>query len=189
MIVWSGRTYHVSKLLNFLVTTFPRSIPSRSTMRCAKSGWDVPEKTFMFGILDCILRTLDFSKLSRTKLLARIGLADRTGITQSTKIDGNEKITFFLFPIGGQCAWDGKSVDKILRPMVQARPAQVFLCACVGTAPDNNLTKRFLNVCEWRVATCTTETTCQRCQKFLYIVLWVAKLLNEPIIFFKLLTI
>lgn len=80
-----GQTYHVSRLLNFLVTTLPRSMPRRSTMRCAKSGWDVPEKTLMLGILDCILRPLDFSKLSRTKLFARIGLADRTGITQSTK--------------------------------------------------------------------------------------------------------
>lgn len=78
-------THHVSKLLNFLVTTLPKSMPSRSTIRCARSGCDVPEKTFMFGILDCILSTLDFSKLFRTKLLARIGLADRTGITQSTE--------------------------------------------------------------------------------------------------------
>lgn len=76
--------YHVSKLLNFFVTTFPKSIPNRSTIRCAKSGCDDPENTLIFGILDCNFKTLDFSKLSRTKLLARIGLADRTGITQST---------------------------------------------------------------------------------------------------------
>lgn len=69
------------------MTTLPKSMPRRSTIRWARSGCDVPEKTFMLGILDCILSTLDFSKLFRTKLLARIGLADRTGITQST----NEK--------------------------------------------------------------------------------------------------
>jgi hypothetical protein len=43
--------YHVSKLLNFLVTTLPRSMPRRSTMRCARSGCDEPLKTLMFGIL------------------------------------------------------------------------------------------------------------------------------------------
>lgn len=83
-------THHVSRLLNFFVTTLPRSMPRRSTMRCARSGWDVPEKTLMLGILDCILRPLDFSKLSRTKLFARIGLADRTGITQN--LDNVEKM-------------------------------------------------------------------------------------------------
>lgn len=46
-------TYQVSKLLNFFVTTLPRSIPSRSTMRDARSGWDEPENTLMLGILDC----------------------------------------------------------------------------------------------------------------------------------------
>lgn len=77
-------SYHVSKLLNFLVTTLPKSMPRRSTMRCAKSGCDEPENTLIFGILDCNLSTLDRSKLFRTKVLARMGLADRTGITQST---------------------------------------------------------------------------------------------------------
>lgn len=79
-------THHVSKLLNFLVTTLPRSMPRRSTMRCARSGCEVPENTLMFGILECIRfrQPACFSKLSRIKLLARIGLAERTGITQST---------------------------------------------------------------------------------------------------------
>lgn len=49
---WTIITYHVSKLLNFLVTTLPRSIPRRSTIRCASSGCEVPLNTLMFGILD-----------------------------------------------------------------------------------------------------------------------------------------
>lgn len=77
-------THHVSKLLNFFVTTLPKSIPSRSTIRWAKSGCEEPENTLMFGILDCSFSTLDCSKLLRTKLLARMGFVDRTGITQST---------------------------------------------------------------------------------------------------------
>lgn len=79
-------TYQVSKLLNFLVTTLPRSIPRRSTIRWARSGCEVPENTLMFGILEWIKfrQPACFSKLSRIKLLARIGLAERTGITQST---------------------------------------------------------------------------------------------------------
>lgn len=79
-------TYHVSKLLNFFVTTLPKSIPKRSTILWARSGCDVPENTLMFGILECseFNELADFSKLSRIKLFARIGLADRTGITQST---------------------------------------------------------------------------------------------------------
>lgn len=44
-------THHVSRFENFFVTTFPRSIPNRSTIRCAKSGWLVPLKTLMFGII------------------------------------------------------------------------------------------------------------------------------------------
>jgi len=80
-------THQVSKLLNFFVTTLPRSIPRRSTIRWAKSGCEVPENTLMFGILEWIKfrQPACFSKLSRIKLLARIGLAERTtGITQST---------------------------------------------------------------------------------------------------------
>lgn len=86
LIVVGCYTHHVSKLLNFLVTTLPRSMPRRSTMRCARSGCEVPENTLMFGILECIRfrQPACFSKLSRIKLLARIGLAERTGITQST---------------------------------------------------------------------------------------------------------
>lgn len=44
-------SYHVSRLLNFLVTTLPTSMPNRSTIRCAKSGCDVPLNTLMLGIL------------------------------------------------------------------------------------------------------------------------------------------
>lgn len=78
-------TYQVSRLLNFLVTTLPRSMPRRSTIRWARSGCEVPENTLMFGILEWIKfrQPACFSKLSRIKLLARIGLAERTGITQS----------------------------------------------------------------------------------------------------------
>lgn len=43
-------THQVSKFENFFVTTFPKSMPSLSTILCARSGWDVPEKTLMFGI-------------------------------------------------------------------------------------------------------------------------------------------
>lgn len=84
--ILKNSTHHVSKLLNFFVTTLPNSIPKRSTILWARSGWEVPEKTFMFGILECneFLLLACFSKLSRIKLFARIGLADRTGITQST---------------------------------------------------------------------------------------------------------
>lgn len=180
-----GTTYHVSKLLNFFVTTFPRSIPSRSTIRCAKSGWDVPEKTFMFGILDCILRTLDFSKLSRTKLLARIGLADRTGITQSTENWWKRKNYIFFIPNRRAAHEMARVLIRYCHKWWKRDQHRCFLCfvwfACVGTAPDKNLTKWFLNVCERWVATCTTKTICQFCQKIWYIFLWVAKLLQELI--------
>lgn len=49
--IYSYFGYHVSRLLNFLVTTLPTSIPNRSTIRCAKSGCDVPLNTLMLGIL------------------------------------------------------------------------------------------------------------------------------------------
>lgn len=65
-------THHVSKLLNFLVTTLPNSMPSRSTIRWAKSGCDEPENTLMFGILDSSFDTLDCSKSLWTKVLARM---------------------------------------------------------------------------------------------------------------------
>ena len=61
-------THHVSRLLNFFVTTLPRSMPRRSTMRWAKSTWEEPEKTLMFGILDWI----SFTVWSRTGLAALI---------------------------------------------------------------------------------------------------------------------
>jgi len=91
-------TYHVSKLLNFLVTTLPKSMPKRSTIRWARSGCEVPENTLMFGILECIRfrQPACFSKLSRIKLLARIGLAERTGITQSTSTSFYYKNFFIL---------------------------------------------------------------------------------------------
>lgn len=71
-------THHVSRLLNFLVTTFPVSMPSLSTILCARSGCDVPLKTLIFGILLCNIPR-DFSKFARNKLLARTGWD--TGIT------------------------------------------------------------------------------------------------------------
>ena len=43
--------YFVSWLLNFLVVTFPSSIPSRSQMRFPNAGFDEPAKTFIFDIL------------------------------------------------------------------------------------------------------------------------------------------
>lgn len=81
-------SYHVSKLLNFLVTTLPKSIPSRSTILWARSGCDVPLKTLIFGIL---LRSkqLGFSKFARIKLLARTG-SDTTGITAKTSHTTNQ---------------------------------------------------------------------------------------------------
>lgn len=59
----------------------------------------------MLGILDCILRPLDFSKLSRTKLFARMGLADRTGITQSTE-RCVEKCAVVVYACTRLCACD-----------------------------------------------------------------------------------
>lgn len=47
----SAHTHHVSKFENFFVTTFPRSMPSRSTIRWARSRCDDPENTLMFGML------------------------------------------------------------------------------------------------------------------------------------------
>lgn len=81
-------SYHVSKLLNFLVTTFPRSMPNRSTILWARSGCDVPLKTLIFGIL---LRRneLGFSKFARIKLFARTG-SDTTGITAKTSHTTNQ---------------------------------------------------------------------------------------------------
>lgn len=73
--------YHVSRLLNFFVTTLPMSMPSRSTIRCAKSGCEVPLKTLMFGILLCRALSREFSKFARNKLLARTGCD--TGITET----------------------------------------------------------------------------------------------------------
>lgn len=61
------------------------SIPSRSTIRWAKSGCEVPLKTLMFGILLCKTRAREFSKFARNKLLARTGCD--TGIT-TTEITG-----------------------------------------------------------------------------------------------------
>lgn len=44
-------THQVSWLLNFFVTTFPSSSPSRSAIFCDRSGWELPLKILMFGIL------------------------------------------------------------------------------------------------------------------------------------------
>lgn len=79
--------YHVSKLLNFLVTTFPKSIPNRSTILWARSGWEVPLKTLMFGILLWRMDEEDFSIFARNKLLARTGW--ETGITAKRSANQN----------------------------------------------------------------------------------------------------
>lgn len=58
------------------------SIPSLSTIRCARSGCDVPLKTLMFGILLCNTpQPRGFSNFARNKLLARTGCG--TGITEN----------------------------------------------------------------------------------------------------------
>ena len=41
-------TYHVSILLNFLVTTFPMLIPRRSHNFAVRSGWEVPKCNNIF---------------------------------------------------------------------------------------------------------------------------------------------
>lgn len=82
--------YHVSRLLNFLVTTLPMSMPRRSTIRWARSGCEVPLKTLMFGILLCRTRTREFSKFARNKLLARTGCD--TGITTTENHRGGRPI-------------------------------------------------------------------------------------------------
>lgn len=52
---WSKHTHQVSRFENFFVTTFPRSMPSLSTMRWARSGCDEPENTLILGIvLHCL---------------------------------------------------------------------------------------------------------------------------------------
>ena len=51
-------SYLVSRLENFFATTLPSSIPSRSTIFCAKSGWEDPLNTFMLGILPLLKRWL-----------------------------------------------------------------------------------------------------------------------------------
>lgn len=48
-----GFTYHVSWLLNFFVTTFPNSSPSRSAILWDKSWWELPLKILIFGIFSC----------------------------------------------------------------------------------------------------------------------------------------
>lgn len=50
MIIIFSYTYHVSKFENFFVTTFPKSMPKRSTILWARSGCDVPENILIFGI-------------------------------------------------------------------------------------------------------------------------------------------
>lgn len=48
---FSINSHQVSWLLNFLVTTFPSSSPSRSAIFCDRSGCELPLKIFIFGIL------------------------------------------------------------------------------------------------------------------------------------------
>lgn len=84
MMHYEGQsTYHVSKLLNFFVTTFPRSIPRRSTTLWARSGCEEPLNILILGILDSRGK-LRFSVFARNKLLARIA-SDKTGITEMEK--------------------------------------------------------------------------------------------------------
>ena len=52
-------THHVSWLLNFLVTTFPSSMPSRSTIFCARAGCELPLNTLIFGIVVSWITTRD----------------------------------------------------------------------------------------------------------------------------------
>lgn len=59
----AGITHHVSWLLNFLVTTFPSSIPSRSTIFCARSWCELPLNTFIFGIVTDSMTTWGDSSL------------------------------------------------------------------------------------------------------------------------------
>lgn len=46
----SSSTHHVSWLLNFLVTTLPRSSPSRSATFWDRSWWELPLKSTMLGM-------------------------------------------------------------------------------------------------------------------------------------------
>ena len=62
--------HHVSWLLNFFVTTLPNSIPSRSTIFCARSGCDVPLNTLMLGILVSRIGTV--SKLKKLMSLMQL---------------------------------------------------------------------------------------------------------------------
>lgn len=84
--------YHVSRLLNFLVTTLPMSMPRRSTIRWARSGCEVPLKTLMFGILLCKTRTRELSKFARNKLLARTGCDTGITTTETTGAVGQSVI-------------------------------------------------------------------------------------------------
>lgn len=120
-------TYQVSRLLNFLVTTLPRSMPRRSTIRWARSGCEVPENTLMFGILEWIKfrQPACFSKLSRIKLLARIGLAERTGITQSA----SRSFYYKFFSQRQQTA--GRGVAVAVLSVCQGVRATLCTCASV----------------------------------------------------------
>lgn len=91
---WLRRSdhYHVSRLLNFFVTTLPMSMPRRSTIRWARSGCEVPLKTLMLGILLCKTRAREFSKFARNKLLARTGCDTGITTTESTGAVGQSVI-------------------------------------------------------------------------------------------------
>ncbi|KAE9542578.1 hypothetical protein AGLY_002489 [Aphis glycines] len=80
IMINSSINYHVSRLLNFLVTTLPTSMPNRSTIRCAKSGCDVPLNTLMFGILLLATFARVETKFDFTRHLARMGSDDNKGI-------------------------------------------------------------------------------------------------------------
>lgn len=93
--------YHVSRLENFLVTTFPKSMPSLSTIFCARSGCDVPEKTLMLGILEPprLTKTAGDSNFEHNRLRARTGSANR-GITN---ISAQSTLHAFLYST--QCSY------------------------------------------------------------------------------------
>lgn len=49
-----NRGYHVSRLLNFVVTTFPMTMSNRSTIMRVISGCDVPLNTLMLVIIHVV---------------------------------------------------------------------------------------------------------------------------------------
>lgn len=102
--------YHVSKLLNFLVTTLPRSMPRRSTMRCARSGCDEPLKTLMFGILLWRIKFLGPELLvesvgtQRSRIVSQPYHRHNTRNISETLIAKDERERWGLSGSGRECA-------------------------------------------------------------------------------------